>query len=97
MNAPHMTDSEHAAFMRGFNLAQPPGGEGLDAIKRAREFGPARSEAHVAVSIPTAKKFLTVLDSLPEDLAGAAWLGFFRGMVAKSGGALVYVHHGGRA
>ena len=29
--------------------------------------------------------------------AGATWVGFLRGMTALAGGALVHIHHGGRA
>ena len=35
---------------------------------------------------------LAVVDALPEHLAGAAWAGFLRGMVAQAGGAPVQVH-----
>ena len=93
-----MTDAEHAAFLRGFDLAQPPGREELDAIKHVREFGPDECEmTRVAISKSTGKKFLAIVDSLPDELTRATWCGFLRGMIAKAGGAPVHVHDGGRA
>ena len=93
-----MTDAEHAAFLRGFAVAVPPGPEEIDAIKHVREFGPDDSElTRVAISKSTAKKFMAEIDALPEDLAGASWCGFLRGLVAQAGGEVAYVHHGGTA
>ena len=93
-----MTAAEHAAFWRGFDLAKPPGSEEADALDRAEEFAPAGSgQIRVAVSKDTARSFLAEVDVAPENLAAATWLGFLRGMVARSGGALVRVHEVGRA
>ena len=44
-----------------------------------------------------AKAFLAEVEPLPEDLAGAVWCGFLRGLVAKAGGAPAHIHHGGTA
>ena len=88
-----MTDAEHAAFLRGFDLAQPPGREELDAIKHVREFGPDECEmTRVAISKSTGKKFLAIVDSLPDQLTRAVWVGFIRGLVAQAGGEVAYVH-----
>ena len=93
-----MTDPEHAAFLRGFNLEKPPDPDEADALERASEFAPVdRGQLRVAVPRTLAKHFLAVVDTLPEHLAGAAWAGFLRGMVAKAGGAPVHVHESGRA
>lgn len=90
-----MTDPEHAAFLRGFDLAQPPGPDEADALDRVSEFAPAEAgQLLVAVSQDLARAFLSEVDALPEDLAGAAWSGFLRGLVAQASGAQVYVHHG---
>ncbi len=92
-----MTDAEHGAFMAGFNLARPPGREELDALDVAEEFAPAPSETvRVAVSNPLAKTFLAELNTLPEELAGAVWVDFLRGMIAQAGCAPVHVHDIGR-
>ena len=93
-----MTDPEHAAFMRGFNLSQPPGLDEADALDRASEFAPAEpGQLRVAVSRDLVKAILAETDPLPQDLAGAAWAGFLRGLTAKAGGVTVHVHESGRA
>ena len=93
-----MTDAEHDAFMRGFDLAQPPGSEEADALGRAEEVAPADpGQLRVAVPKPLGKKFLAIVDALPDELTRAAWGGFLRGLVAQAGGAPVHVHHGGTA
>lgn len=98
MNTPAMTDEEHSVFLRGFDLAQPPGPDDANALKVAEEVIPSKAgQLCVAVSKPLAKKFLAELDSLPKHLAGAIWAGFLRGLTAKAGGAPVHVHDGGLA
>ena len=93
-----LTDAEHAAFMRGFYLAQPPGREEADALARVEEFAPAEpGQLRVAVPKALARAFLAEVEPLPETLAGAAWAGFLRGMVAQAGAAPVHVHESGRA
>ena len=93
MSTPATTDEEHAAFLRAFDLAQPPGPDDADALDVADEIAPAPSETvRVAVSNLLAKTFLAELDALPEHLAGAAWSGFLRGMIAQAGGAPCHVH-----
>ena len=93
-----MTDAEYDAFLRAFNLGRAPGPDEADALEVAEEIAPAPSETvRVAVSKDTGKKFLAVVDSLPEHLAGAAWSGFLRGMAAYAGGGAVHVHEEGRA
>ena len=93
-----MTDEEIAAFWTGFDLAQPPGPDDDDALKIAEELAQlAIGQTRIVVSIDRGRAFLAELDSLPEHLAGAAWNGFLRGMIAQSGGAPVQVHEGGRA
>lgn len=93
-----MTDAEHVAFMRGFNLAQPPGPEEADALDRAGEFAPAGpGHVHVAVSKDLARALLSELAALPEHLAAAVWLGFLRGQIAQAGAAPVHVHERVRA
>ena len=95
------TDEEHAAFLRGFDLAQPPGDQELDALNRAREVLPVDGgQLRVAVSIEVAKAIRAETDRLPEHLSGPTWLGFLRGTIAKAGmesGGPVHVHEGGRA
>ena len=91
-----MIDEQHDAFLRGFNLAQPPGPDDADALEVAEEIAPAPSETvRVAVSKDTGKKFLAVVDSLPEHLAGAAWLGFVRGLVAQAARRCTFTKLGG--
>ena len=93
-----MTDMEHAAFWRGFNLARPPGPEEVDALDRAEEFAPSDpGKLRVAVPRTLAQAILAEVEPLPEALAGATWAGFLRGMVAQAGGAPVHVHDAGRA
>ena len=93
-----MTDEESTAFWRGFDLAQPPGREELDAIDRAEEFAPSDDgQLRLAVSKEVGAAFVVELDRLPGGLAAAAWLGFLRGLASKSGGAPVHVHQLGRA
>ncbi len=92
------TDEEHAAFMRGFNLARPPGHEDAETLARCEEFAPAGpGQRRVAVSKDVARTLLAEVDTLPEHLAAAAWFGFLRGQIAKAGGAPVHVHESGRA
>ena len=93
-----MTDEKHAAFLRGFDLAQPPGPEEADALDRAEEFAPAEAgQLYVAVPKDLAKAFLAEVDALPEDLAAPIGAGFLRGMIAQAGGAPGHVHDSGRA
>ncbi len=93
-----MTDEERTAFLRGFNLARPPGSDEADALDRASEFAPAEpGQLRVAVPRTLAQAILAEVEPLPEDLAGATWAGFIRGMVAQAGGAPAHIHHGGRA
>ncbi|MEE8286977.1 MAG: hypothetical protein V3R72_09810 [Gammaproteobacteria bacterium] len=93
-----MTDEQHAAFLRGFNLARPPGPDDADALEVAEEI--ARSvPGQLRVSVPkdVGRAFLAELDALPEHLTGAIWRGFLRGMIAQAGGGPVHVHEEGRA
>ena len=93
-----MTDAEHAAFLRGFDLAQPPGSEEADALGRAEEAAPVEAgQLRVAVPKDLARAILVEVDALPEDLAGAVWTGFLRGQIAQAGGAPVHCHESGRA
>ncbi len=96
-----ITDAERDAFMRGFDLARPPGSGEADALDRAEEVAPAEpGKLRVAVSIEVAKAIRAETDRLPEKLSGATWLGFLRGTIAKAGvesGEAVHVHFGGRA
>ena len=93
-----MTNAEHAAFFRGFDLAQPPGRKEADALDRASELAPAEV-GHLRVAVPKAlaRKMLDEVSLLPDYLASATWTGFLRGMVAKAGAAPVHVHDAGRA
>ena len=93
-----MNDEESTAFWRGFDLAQPPDPGDADALKVAEEVIPSKAgQLRVAVSKDRGLAFLAELDALPEELAGAAWAGFLRGMAAHAGGAPAHVHSGGRA
>ena len=93
-----MTDQEHDAFLRGFDLAQPPGPDDAAALEVADEIARAEpGQLHLAISKNLARAFLAELDALPEDLAGAAWTGFLRGMAAHAEGAPVHVHESGTA
>ena len=93
-----MTDEERNAFLRGFELAQPPGPEELDALDRAKDFAPAGpGQLHLAVSKDLARTIAAEVNAQPADLAGATWLGFLRGLVAQAGAAPVHVHESGRA
>ena len=93
-----MTDVERAAFLRGFDLAQPPGPGEADALETANEFAPAEpGHLRLAVSIPLAHAILAEVEAAPKDLAGATWLGFLRGLVAQAGGEPVHIHHAGAA
>lgn len=93
-----MTDAAHAAFLRGFDLAQPPGDEEADALDRAEEVAPAGpGQLLVAVPKDLAKALLAEVEAAPVDLAGAVWTGFLRGLIAKAGGAPVVVHDSGTA
>ncbi len=68
-----MTDAEHDAFLRGFNLATPPGPDDADALKIAEELAEtATGQTRVVISKDLGAAFLAELDALPEDLAGAA-------------------------
>jgi hypothetical protein len=92
------TDEEHDAFLRGFDLAHPPGPDDAEALKVAEEVMPSEvGQLRVAVSKDLGRAFLAELDSLPEHLAGAAWSGFLRGMIAQAGGAPDHVHGVGQA
>ncbi len=87
-----MTDQEHDAFLRGFDLAQPPGPEEIDALDRAKDFAPpGPGQLHLAISRDLAKAIAAEVEAAPEDLAAATWLGFIRGMVAQAGGGAVLV------
>ena len=93
-----MTDAEHDAFLRGLDLAQPPGPDDADALKVARELAEtATVQTRVVISKDLGRAFLAELDSLPEHLAGAIWAGFIRSMTAHAGGAPVLVHGVGQA
>ena len=93
-----MTDAEHDAFLRGFDLARPPGPDDDDALDVAEEVMPSEvGQLCVAVSKDAGAAFLAELDALPEELAGAAWLGFIRGIIAQAGGGPVHVHDVGEA
>ncbi len=93
-----MTDEEHATFLRAFNLAQPPGPDDADALAIAKELAQdVTGQTRIVIDRDLGRAFLAELDALPEHLAGAAWLGFIRGMIAQAGGAPVHVHQGGRA
>ena len=93
-----LTDAEHDAFLRGFNLAQPPGPDEADALDVAEEVMPSEDgQLRVAVSKDVGRAFLAEIDALPEDLAGAVWAGFIRGMIAQAGGVPVVVGGGGTA
>ena len=92
------TDEENRAFWRGFNLAQPPGYQEIDAIKRANEVAMADpGRLRVAVSKSLARVVLAEIAPLPENLSSATWIGFLRGTVAKASGELVHVHDAGNA
>ena len=93
-----MTDKEHAAFLRGFALAKPPGSVEADALDRAEGDMPVQP-GHMRVAVPKAlaRKMLDEVFLLPDYLASAAWTGFLRGLVAKAGAAPVHVHDAGRA
>ncbi|MCZ6858926.1 MAG: hypothetical protein O7I42_01365 [Alphaproteobacteria bacterium] len=69
-----------------------------DALKVAEQRAEtATGQIRVVISVDRGLAFLAELDSLPEDLAGAVWAGFWRGMVAHAGGETVHVHDGGKA
>ena len=71
-----LTDAEHAAFWRGFELAQPPGRQEIDALDRAKEVLPVDGgQLRVAVSSEVVKAILAETDRLPEHLSGPTWLG----------------------
>ena len=98
MNTLDMTDAERGAFIRGCNLARPPGPEEQDALVRAKDFAPAGpGQLHLAISKDLAKVITAEVEAAPEDLAAATWLGFLRGLVAQAGGAPAHVHQGGTA
>ena len=101
MIPPTWTDEEHAAFWTGFDLAQPPGRQELDALDSANEVLPVDGgQLRVAVSGEIVKAILAETDRLPENLSGPTWLGFLRGMIAQArveSGGPGYVHEGGRA
>ncbi len=80
------------------NLAQPPGPEEIDALKRAEEVLPMETgKLRVAVPRALAKALLAEVEPLPEALAGATWAGLIRGQIARAGGEAVHVHESGRA
>ena len=98
MNTPAMTDEQHAAFLRAFALARPPGPDDADALAIAKELAQAATgQIQIVIDRDLGRAFLAELDALPEHLAGAAWSGFLRGMAAQAGGAPVHVHEVGRA
>ncbi len=93
-----MTDEEHDAFIRGCNLARPPGPEEQDALVRAKDFAPpGPGQLHLAISKDLAKVIVAEVEASPEDMAAAIWLGFFRGLAAHAGDGPVVVHDAGRA
>ena len=93
-----MTDAEYAAFLRGFDLAQPPGPEEATALDRANEVAPVvAGQLRVALPKDLALAIVAETEGLPENLANVTWIGFLRGMVAQAGAAPVHVHDAGRA
>ena len=93
-----MTDEQHAAFLRAFALARPPGPDDADALAAAEELAQlATGQTRIVVSIDCGRAFLAELDGLPVHLTGAAWSGFLRGMVAQAGGGAVHIHGAGMA
>ncbi len=93
-----MTCEEHAVFLRGFERAEPPGPDDADALAAAEELAQrATGQTRIVVSIDCGRAFLAELDALPEHLAGAAWSGFLRGMIAQAGGRAAHVHGVGQA
>ena len=93
-----LTDAERDAFLRGFDLAQPPGPDDADALRAAQELAQtATGQTKVVISVENGRAFLAELDSLPEYLAGAAWAGLIRGLAAHAGAAPVVVHGSGTA
>ena len=98
LNTETWTDAERTAFWRGFDLAKPPGREEVDALERAEEVLPIESgQLRVAVPKELARAIAAETEALPENLFGAIWVDFLRGMVAKAGGAPVHIHDGGTA
>ena len=98
MIPPSWTDAERKAFWRGFELAQPPGGQELDDLARIEEAAPVTAgRLRVAAPSDLARDMLAETETLPENLAGATWIGFMRGLIAKAGGVVMNVHEGGRA
>ena len=98
MGAETLTDAEHDAFLRGFDLAQPPGPDDAEALKAAQEFAEnVTGQTRVVIDKDLGAAFLAELDSQPEHLAGAAWAGFLRGMIAQAGGGAVVIHEEGTA
>ncbi len=67
-------------------------------LDRAEEVAPAGPDKlRVAVPKDLARAILAEVEPLPEHLAGAIWLGFLRGMIARAGGAPMHMHEPGRA
>ena len=98
MIPPAWTDDERAAFWRGFDLARPPGRQALDDLDRIEEAAPVTAgRLRVAVPSDLARDVLAETGMLPENLAGATWIGFMRGMVAQAGDVVMNIHEGGRA
>ena len=98
MIPPAWSDDERAAFWRGFELARPPGRQELADLHRVKEMAPeANGRLRVAIPKDLARAILAETEALPENLAGATWIGFMRAMVAKAGGEAVYLHKSGTA
>ena len=98
MIPPGFSEEEHAAFWRGFDLARPPGRQEIDDLARANEVAPPKAgQRCLAISKDRAKAIVAEVEALPDNLSTATWVGFLRGLVAKTSGAPVHVHQGGRA
>ena len=98
MIPPAWSDDERAAFWRGFDLARPLGRQELDDLHRVKELAPeANGRLRVAIPKDLARAILAETETLPENLAGATWIGFMRGMVAQAGDVVMNIHEGGRA
>ena len=79
-------------------ITAPPGPNEADALQVAEQLAEtATGQTRVVISVDRGRAFLAELDALPEALAGAAWVGFIRGMAAHAGDAPVHVHESGRA
>ena len=68
------------------------------SLDRAKDFAPpGAGQRHLGISKDLARAFVTEVEAAPEEVAGAIWAGFLRGLAAKAGGAPVHVHQVGRA